>query len=157
MDDKVLEDVFKKVETTLDLKDFYTVSLWNYCEGVIKDNSPHVDSCSKPRAQYWFDPVQVWGLDTTGTENAIPKNLRTALSTYKTVTKWMFIAYVIAFVATCVELILGFLAIFSRWGSFVTTLAAGVCSPHFLPTFPIDLTTHVSLHLGLRLLHSRRV
>ncbi|KAI9785443.1 MAG: hypothetical protein M1816_000413 [Peltula sp. TS41687] len=124
-DDKILGQIFQNVNSTVQLKDFYTVSLWNYCEGSTKDNASHTDFCSKPTAQYWFDPVKVWGL-TPNASNAIPQSLQSALNTYKTVTKWMFIAYLVAFVATAVELLLGFLAIFSRWGSFVTTLVAGV-------------------------------
>lgn len=131
VDDRLLSQIFQSVNSTVHLKDFYTVSLWNYCDGTITGGVSRTDFCSKPAAQYWFDPIQVWGLNNTAT-NAIPKNLQSALNTYKTVTKWMFIAYVVAFTATAVELLLGFLAIFSRWGSFVTTLVAGVSFPSLL-------------------------
>jgi predicted nucleotidyltransferase len=33
----------------------------------------------------------------------------------------MFIAYLVAFIATCAQVLLGIFAIFSRWGSCVTT------------------------------------
>lgn len=38
----------------------------------------------------------------------------------------MFVVYVIALVATAVELLISISAMFSRWGSFVTTFFAAV-------------------------------
>lgn len=135
LDDRLIGQLFKDANTTKDLKDFYTVSLWNYCEGSVVEGSSRVDDCGKPKAQYYFDPLDVWGLNGTGTQDTVPKTLRDALNVYRTVTKWMFIAYVVAFVANVVELVIGFLAIFSRWGSFFTTIVAVVRSSP-IPPFP---------------------
>jgi hypothetical protein len=70
--------------------------------------------------------VEVWGLNGTGVESLFPKELKDGLNTYKNVSKYMFIVYVIALVATAVELLIGVSAMFSRWGSFVTTFFAAV-------------------------------
>ena len=70
--------------------------------------------------------MEVWGLNGTGVENLFPKDLKDGLNTYKNVSKYMFIVYVIALVAAVVELLVGVSAMFSRWGSFVTTFFAAV-------------------------------
>jgi hypothetical protein len=61
----------------------------------------------------------------------LPKELEDGLNTYKNVAKYMFVVYVIALVATAVELLIGISAMFSRWGSFVTTFFAAVRSLSF--------------------------
>jgi uncharacterized membrane protein YcgQ (UPF0703/DUF1980 family) len=93
--------------------------------------------------------VEVWGLNGTGVENVFPKELKDALDTYKNVSKYMFIVYV-ALVATVVELLIGISAMFSRWGSFVTTFFAAV---RRLPTH-FDVSVLISI-LDCFLLHPR--
>lgn len=57
----------------------------------------------------------------------LPDGAHKTLDVYKMVSKWMFIAYVVAFALTCAELVVGIFAICSRWGSCVTTLISSVC------------------------------
>jgi len=94
--------------------------------------------------------VEVWGLNGTGVENVFPKELKDALDTYKNVSKYMFIVYVVALVATVVELLIGISAMFSRWGSFVTTFFAAV---RRLPIH-FDVSVLISI-LDCFLLHPR--
>jgi len=126
LDNKYLTDGLLAAKKDLNLKDYYTVALWNYCSGDWKDGNIKYDYCSPHKNEYWFNPVDVWGLNNTGVENLFPKELRDGLKVYKTVSKWMFIAYAVAFFATIAELVVGISAIFSRWGSFATTIVAGV-------------------------------
>lgn len=116
----------EQVQKQFDIKDFYNVGLWGYCEGNINDNKFNISDCSKPKAEFWFNPIEVWNLKETGLENGLPSGMRKSLNLYKNVSKWMFIAYIVAFVATVVELVVGIFAICSRWGSCVTTLVSGV-------------------------------
>ncbi|KAL1631077.1 hypothetical protein SLS56_004603 [Neofusicoccum ribis] len=112
-----------------DLKDTYTVGIWNYCSG--DDNSTggdQITNCSSRKASYWFNPVEVWGLNQTGAEDLIPDKLESGLKIYKKVANWMFAAYTVAFFATLAELLVGILAIFSRWGSFVTSIIASIAT-----------------------------
>jgi hypothetical protein len=112
-----------------DVRDFYDIGLMGYCAGnKTSSGSYEVDYCSKPKAQFWFDPVSVWKLNSTtsDTEDILPSNLKKAINTYKTVSKWMFIAYAIALIATIVELVVGLFAICSRLGSLATSLVSGV-------------------------------
>jgi len=109
------------------LADFYDVGLWNYCSGNKTGNDTFdITFCSSRQAQYWFNPLDVWGLNTSSSD--IPKSVNSALNTYEKVSKFMFIAYIVAFVATLVELVFGFFAICSRWGSFVVTIVSTVSS-----------------------------
>ncbi|KAI9856093.1 MAG: hypothetical protein M1824_005688 [Vezdaea acicularis] len=111
---------------TESLRDVYEIYLWNYCEGDKDGNSTKLDKCSKAKSSFWFDPTEVWGLNSSGLANEFPKELQKGLNTYKKVAGWMFIAYIIAFVSTAVELIVSIFAIWSRWGSFATTIISSI-------------------------------
>ncbi|KIA75748.1 hypothetical protein HK57_00483 [Aspergillus ustus] len=124
VDDGDISSALEEVQKYFNIPDFYNIGLLGYCEGNVTDSNYRVSNCSSPKAEFWFDPVSVWNLDTLGLENALPDKVDDALNVYRNVSKWMFVAYVIAFAATALELLLGVTAIFSRWGSCVTTLIA---------------------------------
>ncbi|KAL9127644.1 MAG: hypothetical protein Q9217_003512 [Psora testacea] len=131
--DKIINEETGTVKTALDIKDFYRISLWNYCSGDFSKNSTGsaIDSvtfCSPRKNEFWFNPVEVWSLNNTGADKFFSKELRSGLNTYKTVAKWMFICYIVALVSTIVEILVGFLALFSRLGSLVTTIVSSVSS-----------------------------
>src|SRR5688572_25394043 len=48
--------LLNSVARSLGLHDFYSVGLWNYCEGY---NDEGVTHCSDPEPMYWFNPVAV--------------------------------------------------------------------------------------------------
>jgi hypothetical protein len=48
------------------------------------------------------------------------------MNAYKKAAGWMNWAFVITLVLTAVEFVVGFFAIFSRWGSLVTTVISTV-------------------------------
>jgi hypothetical protein len=112
------------------LKDFYTVGLWNYCSGSIDSNSgvETLHYCSPRQRNYWFNPVDVWGLQNDAADNVFGNDLQKPLDAYQKIAGWMFTAYAVAFFVTVLEIIVGFFALFSRWGSFVTTIVSGVSS-----------------------------
>ncbi|OJJ35605.1 hypothetical protein ASPWEDRAFT_40815 [Aspergillus wentii DTO 134E9] len=116
-----------QAQKELNIKDFYTIGLWGYCDGnITSSNSFDTTHCSQAKAEFYFDPISVWNLNGTGLESELPDGLDKALKVYKGVSKWMFIAYIIAFVATILELVVGIFAICSRWGSCVTSLVSAV-------------------------------
>lgn len=124
-----LASLLEQAQQQAGLKDFYSVGLWGYCDGSIRDKDVYdTTQCSKPQAEFWFNPIRIWGLNGTGVQNELPSHLRNGLTVYKDVSKWMFIAYVVAFLATVAELVVGVFAICSRWGSCVTSLISGVSS-----------------------------
>ncbi|EZF24357.1 hypothetical protein H112_03212 [Trichophyton rubrum D6] len=110
-----------------DIHDFYIVGIWNYCYGDSKDGSDKVTFCSPRRSRFWFNPAEVWGVDDT-IEQLYPSSLQKGLNTYQKVAGWIYVAYAVAISASAIQLLVGISAIFSRWGSFFTTLVAGVAT-----------------------------
>ena len=142
--DKIVSQAQGTVKTALNIKDFYHVSLWNYCSGDFNTNSTgsvtdSVTFCSPHTNEYWFNPVEVWGLNNTGVDQFFSPELRTGLNTYQTVAKWMFIAYLVALISTIVEILVGFLALFSRLGSVATTIISTI-SALFTIAFALTAT-----------------
>jgi hypothetical protein len=126
--DNELTDAFLAANGKDDLKDFYIVGLWNYCDGDYTDGKYETKHCSDRKSKFWFNPVEVWGLDGSGLDDKFPDELKKGLDVYRKVSGWMFVAYAVAFFATIAELVIGISAIFSRWGSLFTTIASGVCA-----------------------------
>jgi len=119
--------------TALGIKDFYHISLWNYCSGDFSKNSSgqfndEVTFCSPHQNEFWFNPVEVWKLNNTVADKLFSKELKAGLDTYKTVAKWMFICYIVAVISTIVEILVGFTALFSRLGSVATTIVSSISS-----------------------------
>lgn len=141
----------------------YDIHLWNYCSAnstLANGTAGEIDHCSDREAQFWFNPVQVWGLSTDGAasdavdavadatgedknvieqtvadlkdnvgdlaDKVLDESTDGALSTYKHVSKWMFIAYQVSLWVTLGTIVAGILAIFSRWGSFITWILSFV-------------------------------
>ncbi|KAK7557857.1 integral membrane protein-like protein [Phyllosticta citricarpa] len=123
IDDKLLAALQTTVDS--DLKDIYTVGLMNYCDGDKNSTGGYkLTHCSSRKAAYWFNPVEVWGLNNTAAEDLIPDSLQKGLDIYRKVAKWMYAAYAVALACTCLEIVVGIFAIFSRWGSFITTFVS---------------------------------
>ncbi|KAJ5232289.1 hypothetical protein N7468_005245 [Penicillium chermesinum] len=135
-----VSDLIKKLQDDSTLKDFYDIGLLGYCEGDITDNKYTVTSCSKPKAEFYFNPLTIWGLNSTTIKDELPDDYDKIINIYKNVSKWMYIAYLIAFIVTIVEIVVGFFAICSRWGSCVTTIVAFV---GFLFTAAASITATV--------------
>ncbi|OAX77373.1 hypothetical protein ACJ72_08331, partial [Emergomyces africanus] len=120
-----------------DLHDFYLIGLWNHCYGEYENGQYKIIKCTDRKAKYWFNPVDEWDLDEYLDDNDqdadkfLPASLDKGLSAYRKVASWMFIAFVVTFVATAVELLLGISAVFSRWGSLVVTIVSAVSSVFF--------------------------
>lgn len=123
--DNNLIDAIGALKTANNISDFYQIGLWNYCDGNKTNSDFNVDFCSKPEQNYFFNLTEVWGLSGSE-ENLIPKTLSDGLKAYQKVAHWMFIAYSVALAATALEIFVGFFAVFSRWGSCVTTIVSSV-------------------------------
>jgi SUR7/PalI family len=108
------------------LSDWYEIYLWNYCSGAASSDVPTY--CSPRVANFYFDPLTIWGLNSSALTQYIPSELNKGLQIYDKVSRWLFVAYTIAFWTTVGSFVLGFFAICSRWGSFVTTIVIGVAT-----------------------------
>jgi len=125
MDNKLFKALTTEAKAG-NLKDFYQVGLFSYCEGT-KDESGKetITFCSAAKSNFWFDPFSVWGLENTTAQELIGDDkLQKGLDAYKKVSGWMIWAFGIALVLAAAEFIIGFFAIFSRWGSLVTTIVS---------------------------------
>lgn len=132
--DNKLIDALQGAASSNDLKDFYQVGLWSYCSGTkAADGKETIDFCSSSKVSFWFNPIDVWGLKNTSAQELLGDDLQKGLDAYKRVSGWMVWAFIIAVCLTAAEFIIGFFAIFSRWGSFVVTIISTVS---FLPTPP---------------------
>lgn len=114
--------------SSLGLADYYTVSLWNYC-AVTNSSSGTNTTCSSPKAEYWFDPLEVWGISNdTALENLFPSEVKSALKTYRRVSKWTFIVYMIALAATILELVMAGLTMFFAVNGCINWIVSTICS-----------------------------
>ncbi|KAL8850081.1 MAG: hypothetical protein Q9221_005007 [Calogaya cf. arnoldii] len=145
--DAIINQTTDAAKEALDVKDFYHVSLWNYCAGDFENGQDKVTYCSPRKNQFWFNPVEVWGLNNTGVEKLFSDELRSGLDAYQKAAKWMFIAYVVAVVATIVEIFVGVFALFSRLGSLATTIVSTVSSL-FLIGFALTATILYTTLMG---------
>jgi len=120
--DNNLLAALQKASSNLQLEDFYTVGLWNYCWGDEQpDGKQVIKDCSPRKNSFWFDPVEVWKLNQTG---IFDDKMDKALNAAHKFAGWMFASYMIAIVLTVAEFLVGLAAIFSRWGSLVTTIVS---------------------------------
>lgn len=130
----ISDDTTTAVKSALGVANLYHVSLWNYCSGDFQKNgrggvSDHITYCSPRKNEFWFNPIEVWHLEnSTVVDHLLSKELKAGLDTYRTVAKWMFVAFIIALISTIVEIFVGFLALFSRWGSLATTVVSTISS-----------------------------
>jgi len=131
--DQIINQTTSVAKTALNISDFYHVSLWNYCSGSFGSNSTggtsdNVNFCSPHETYFWFNPVDVWNLNNTATDQFFSSELKAGLNTYRITAKWMAICYIVAVISTIVEILVGFTALFSRLGSLATTIISSVSS-----------------------------
>lgn len=154
-------------ESSGQLKETYRIYLWNYCTA--NQTAGKIDWCSDRHSSFVFDPVEEFGLNATTTtdqstgsteaDNAIASAINNAkdnaeefedkilgdsaagaMKVYRRVAKWNFIAYQVSFWTTLITIVVGLLAICSRWGSLCTWIMA-IISTIF--TFLAALTTTI--------------
>jgi hypothetical protein len=140
-----LLDALTGAASSKELKDFYQVGLWSYCSGEKKDGVEKITYCSSSKTQFWFNPIDEWGLKNTSVQNVLGDDLQKGLNTYKKVAGWMNWAFIIATILTAAEFVVGFFAIFSRWGSLVTTILSTVSSPDIQTQQPVLMTARLLL------------
>jgi hypothetical protein len=112
-----------------DLKQFYSVYLWNWCSssGSVVDSKAF---CTASSGSFEFNPLTAldltkW-LESTPSDKVFPTTLNDAINTYNKASRWLRAAYIIAGITKAVELVFGLVAIFSQWGSLFAAFAAGV-------------------------------
>ena len=122
-------NVLSKAESNKALKDFYLVGLWSYCEGDKIGKVEKITYCSSPKTQFWFNPVELWGLQNTSVQNVLGRDLRKGLDVYRRAMRSMGVCFVVAAILTAAELLMCCYAISSRKGSMLASILAAVSSP----------------------------
>ncbi|MCJ1225108.1 hypothetical protein MMC12_001757 [Toensbergia leucococca] len=138
--------LINSIARTLGLHDFYQVGLWNFCEGY--DNSG-ITGCSKPKAMYWFNPVEIIlnellsGATSKGSPSltcldypnfhnlpdpfptvALPSSIISALSLVRTASRWMFALFLTGACTSFVSIFLTPLSVYSRWATLPIAIFA---------------------------------
>ncbi|RKF61035.1 putative integral membrane protein [Erysiphe neolycopersici] len=113
---------------TLELADKYKVSIWNYCR-VTGDES----TCIEPKYNWAAVSLNTSDIESRATQAAgskvtLPNEIDTALSSFVNVSKWTQLFYVIALISGGIELVFGFIAIYSRAGSCLSLFISGVAT-----------------------------
>jgi hypothetical protein len=116
------------------LEDVYEIYLWDYCSGPKGSTT----FCSTPKAQYYFDPLQVWSLGNAIPDKYTPMHVVDPMMVFMKGAKWLFISFIVAMGMSTASILIGFLAVFSRLGSFVATLVASVGPSIFRTFFAAD-------------------
>ncbi|ETI29169.1 hypothetical protein G647_01622 [Cladophialophora carrionii CBS 160.54] len=123
----LLAGALQAAKQTLGMKDFYTIYLRSYCSW---NGNDVYANCTDPKAYFWFNPIKIWGLNSTGVpvDTYLPKTFTDGLDAYHAASKAIFYLYVGALSAAAITLVVGISAAFSRWGSFFTTFCASAMS-----------------------------
>lgn len=148
--------LINSIAQTLGLHDFYTVGLWNYCEGY---NGEGTTECSNPQTLYWFDPVSILQSQLlAGASIALPAEINEILGLIRTVSHWMFGLFLSG---ACINFLMIFIvpiSVFSRWatlpimlltfmGALTTTVASVIATVLFI-IMRNALTSATSLNIG---------
>ncbi|KAH7389226.1 SUR7/PalI family-domain-containing protein [Cadophora sp. MPI-SDFR-AT-0126] len=103
----------------LSLADSYRVTLWNYCATTGSNTT-----CTKPGFS-WAEIlnasfIEATASSLTGTTVSLPSELKTALETFKVISKFTQMSYVMAVFSCLIEMIIGIFGFCSRFGSCAT-------------------------------------
>ncbi|RMZ77075.1 hypothetical protein DV737_g4562, partial [Chaetothyriales sp. CBS 132003] len=145
-----LGDALETAKDTLGVRDYYTLYLRSSCSWYAQNESQYAN-CTSPTSYWWFNPITAWGLNSTGTsvDELLSTSLREGLSTYHHTSKAVFLLYTAALTAVAATLLVGFTAIFSRWGSLLTTFFAGAAATLFVGASAVATALFVILRTVL--------
>ncbi|KAM3439354.1 hypothetical protein NHJ13734_003740 [Beauveria thailandica] len=96
--------LLNSVARSLGLHDFYSVGLWNFCEGYVDEG---VTFCSRPKQFYWFNPVEVLVSELlSGAKIALPSQVITILKLLRIGSQVMYGCFMAGTVLNAVLLLL---------------------------------------------------
>lgn len=124
--------------STLGLSDIYTIGLWGYCKGdydTASKNEYKVTYCSKPKAMYQFDLVQVitdqisqsiyelTHIDVSGLVQ-LPADVTQYVGTAQLISRVIFVTGIIGVITAFIALVITTLSLCSHLVSIVATLVS---------------------------------
>ena len=120
--------IINSVAQKIGIQNFYTASLWSYCEGNIDGVRTF---CSPPTTLYQFDPIKIISQQLfSGVVIDVPQSLQNDLNNVHTAQRWSFALYMTGTIILGLCLFVGFAALFSWCGSVFATIMAffgGAC------------------------------
>ncbi|PPJ50146.1 hypothetical protein CBER1_04849 [Cercospora berteroae] len=118
--------LINSIAQSLGLHDFYTVGLWNYCEGY---EGQGVTNCSPPETLYWFNPVAIVQSQLlAGATIALPAEINDILDLIRLVSNWMFGLFLTGLVLDFIVIFLLPLSVFTRWLSLPLSIITFVAA-----------------------------
>ncbi|KAJ2968515.1 hypothetical protein NQ176_g9142 [Zarea fungicola] len=112
--------LLNSVARSLGLHDFYSVGVWNFCEGYLDEG---VTFCSKPKEFFWFNPVEVLVSELlAGAKIALPSQVITILKLLRIGSQVMYGCFMGGAVLNALLLLLTPLAIRRRLFSLALSL-----------------------------------
>lgn len=116
--------LLNSVARSLGLHDFYSVGLWNYCEGYLDEG---VTYCSKPKSFYWFNPVEVLVSQLlAGASIALPSEVTTILKLLQLGSNIMYAFFTAGTVINFVLMLVSPLVLKTRWFSLGIALLGAI-------------------------------
>jgi hypothetical protein len=106
--------------------DYYTIGLWNYCEGLTNGTFPTVTNCTGSSSTFWFNFTDIIGLESSWTEDLFPSQYKAVIKVYKSLSRGNSAFLIMAVAANVLTLTFGVTATLSRWGSSLTSIFAVV-------------------------------
>ncbi|EWC44665.1 hypothetical protein DRE_06561 [Drechslerella stenobrocha 248] len=128
--------------------DFYQAGLFSYCSGKY-DNATgewNVRNCSSVSTSFVFNIIDIINEEAnTGKNLTFPSGVNSIFKAFSALSRAQYIVFIIGIIATASELVLGFFAYLSRWGSCVTTIAAGIAFWTLLAASVINIALYASM------------
>ena len=112
-----------KLDSAIHVLPIYRVSLFTYCSGINGS-----DTCFPRHTNYFFNITEVFNLTSAIESQILGKDFQDANNTYHTAAHWIWVLYIIAFVALIVEILLTLIVPFSRLFSLGAHIASFVTS-----------------------------
>lgn len=112
----------------LGLAQYYDVSLWNYCY-TDQDDDRH---CTKAKFDWASEALNTSYIEdfgsVAGVSIELPSEIKNSLKAFRQVSKWTEVAFIAAFIALAVEVVLGFFANCSSMASCCTWIVSGIAA-----------------------------
>ncbi|EOA81094.1 uncharacterized protein SETTUDRAFT_158047 [Exserohilum turcica Et28A] len=129
-------DAHQIVEKSQNIKDFYAVGLFGYCE---------VTHCSDWKLPFSFDPVAVWKLENTSVQANLGDRFTKGINIYRKMVESTHYVFIAMLALNVLECIAGILAVKGRLYSLCTTIIAFLQTMLAITTAVVAMITYIML------------
>ncbi|KAJ6192170.1 integral membrane protein-like protein [Bipolaris maydis] len=141
-------DAHQTVEKSQNIKDFYAVGLFGYCEGDIDTETTRkevVTYCSDWKLPFSFDPVAVWQLENTSVQANLGDRFTKGMDIYRKTIESTHYVFIAMLALNLLECIAGILAVKGRLYSLCTTIIAFLQTMLAITTAVVAMITYIML------------